>query len=77
MLESTLLQVLYMKPLSNEIKKEIEKADKVVLVEQNVTGQLGRLIREKTGIAIKNRILKYDARPFYSDELKQEIQKIK
>lgn len=70
------LQVLYIKPLSNEIKKEIEKANKVILVENNVTGQLGRLIREKTGISIKNRILKYDARPFRSDELKEEILKI-
>ena len=67
------LQVIYMKPISDEIKKEIESVSKVILVEQNVTGQLGRLIREKTGIAIKNRILKYDSRPFTSDELKKEI----
>ena len=39
--------------------------------------QLGRLIREKTGIKIENRILKYDGKPFTSDELKGEIQKIK
>jgi len=71
------LQVLYMKPLSDEIKQEIEKASKVILVENNVTGQLGRLIREKTGLKIKNRILKYDGRPFMSDELKEEILKIK
>ncbi|MFA5174440.1 MAG: 2-oxoacid:acceptor oxidoreductase family protein [Candidatus Pacearchaeota archaeon] len=71
------LQVLYMKPLSEEIKKEIENTmknkGKVILVEQNLTGQLGRLIREKTGIKIENRILKYDGRPFTSDELKEEI----
>ena len=69
------LQVLYLKPLSNEIEAEIKKAKKVILIEQNVTGQLGRLIREKCGISIKNRILKYDGRPFTSDELKKEIQK--
>ena len=71
------LQVLYIKPLSDEIKKEILKAKKVILVENNVTGQLGRLIREKTGIAIKNRILKYDGKPFTSDELAEEILKVK
>ncbi len=74
------LQVLYMEPLSSEIEEEIRKVldsdGKVILVEQNVTGQLGRLIREKTGIQIENRILKYDSRPFYSDELKKEILKI-
>jgi len=67
------LQVLYMKPLSNEIKKEILKAKKIILVENNVTGQLGRLIREKTGIKIEKRILKYDGRPFMSDELKLQL----
>jgi 2-oxoglutarate/2-oxoacid ferredoxin oxidoreductase subunit alpha len=67
------LQVLYLMPISDEIRKEIKKAKKVILVENNLTGQLGRLIREKTGIKIKNRILKYDGRPFLSDELRREL----
>jgi 2-oxoglutarate ferredoxin oxidoreductase subunit alpha len=71
------LQVLYLMPMSDQIKKEIKKARKVVLVENNLTGQLGRLIREKTGISIKNRILKYDSRPFKSDELRKELMKIR
>ncbi len=73
------LQILYLKPLSDKIGKEMEKADRVILVENNVTGQLGRLIREKTGIKIpeKNRILKYDARPFFLDELKQKLEGMK
>ncbi len=76
-LDYKFLQVLYLKPLSDEIKEEIEKANKIIIIEQNVTGQLGRLIREKTGIKIKNKILKYDTRPFTSDELKQEILKVR
>ena len=75
-LDFKFLQVLYLKPMSDEIKKEIEKAKKVVIVENNVTGQLGRLIREKTGIKIEKRILKYDARPFLCDELRKEILKV-
>ena len=57
--------------------KEMEKADNIILIEQNVTGQLGRLLREKTGIKIdkENRILKYDTRPFYSDDLRKEIER--
>ncbi|MEA3248674.1 MAG: 2-oxoacid:acceptor oxidoreductase family protein [Nanoarchaeota archaeon] len=73
-LDVKFLQILYMKPLSSEIEKEMEKADKIILVECNVTGQLGRLLREKTGIKIENRILKYDGRPFCSDELKKKIE---
>lgn len=69
------LQVLYLKPMSDEIKKEMEKAKNIILVEQNLTGQLGRLIREKTGIKIEKRILKYNSRPFTSDELQEELLK--
>ncbi len=76
-LDYKFLQVLYMKPISDEIENEIKKAKKVILIENNVTGQLGRLIREKSGIKIENRILKYDSRPFTSDELKKEIEGIK
>jgi 2-oxoglutarate/2-oxoacid ferredoxin oxidoreductase subunit alpha len=75
-LDFKFLQVLYMKPMSDKIKKEMEKSKKIVLIENNLTGQLGRLIREKTGLKIDKRILKYDARPFRSDELKKELEKI-
>ncbi len=75
-LDYKFLQVLYMKPISDGIKNDLIKAKKVVLVENNLTGQLGRLIREKTGIKIEKRILKYDGRPFRSDELKEELMKI-
>jgi len=76
-LDCKFLQVIYLKPMSNKIKTEMKKAKKIILIEQNSTGQLGRLLREKTGISIleKNRILKYDGRPFYLEELKSEIKK--
>lgn len=71
------LQVLYLKPLSEKIKKEMQKAENIILIENNSTGQLGKLLREKTLIPLpeKNHILKYDARPFTSDELKKEMKK--
>lgn len=75
-LDAKFLQVLYCKPLSLQIKKEMQKADKVILVECNVTGQLGRLIRERTGIKIENRLLKYNGRPFHCDELNKLIRGI-
>jgi 2-oxoglutarate ferredoxin oxidoreductase subunit alpha len=74
-LDCKFLHVLYMKPMSDEIKKELEKAKNIILVETNLTGLLGRLVREKTRISIKNRILKYDTLPFQSDELKKQIKK--
>jgi 2-oxoglutarate/2-oxoacid ferredoxin oxidoreductase subunit alpha len=75
-LDCQLLQVIYIKPMSTKIKKIIEGKN-LILIEQNITGQLGRLIREKTGMLIpeKNRILKHDGRPFTSDELEKEIRR--
>jgi 2-oxoglutarate/2-oxoacid ferredoxin oxidoreductase subunit alpha len=73
-LDAKFLQVLYLKPLSQKIKQEMQKAKKIILIEANVTGQLGRLLREKTGIKIKNRILKYNSMPFHSDELKRVLE---
>ena len=72
-LDAKFLQVIYLKPLSDKIKEEIEKAKNVILVECNATGQLGRLIREKTGIKIENRLLKYNGRPFHCDELNKHL----
>jgi 2-oxoglutarate/2-oxoacid ferredoxin oxidoreductase subunit alpha len=71
------LQVIYMKPMSDEIEEHMKQADNVILVENNSTSQLGRYIREKTGIKIENKILHYDSRPLKSDILKQQILDIK
>lgn len=72
------LQILYLEPFPEEIGKILEDADKVILVENNSTGLLGNLIREKTGYKIKdkNKILKYDGRPFKSDELGNKIKEM-
>jgi 2-oxoglutarate ferredoxin oxidoreductase subunit alpha len=47
----------------------LDQAKQLVLVEQNYTGQLGRLIRAQTGRAMDKRILKYDGRPISTDEI--------
>lgn len=71
------LQVSCLKPLPAEIiEKEIKKSKKIILVENSVTGALADVIREETGIEIKNKILKYDGRPFTADFLISEIRNI-
>jgi 2-oxoglutarate ferredoxin oxidoreductase subunit alpha len=68
------LQIKYIEPFPKEVEKFLKNKN-LILVENNATGQLGNLIKEKTGIEIKNKILKYDARPFLADELKEEIRR--
>jgi len=61
------LMVKYLAPFHDEaVKKILNKVmrggGRVIGVEQNFSGQLCGLIREKTGIEISEKILKYDGR---------------
>ena len=42
---------------------------RVIDIEMNATGQLAQLIRLKTGIEITEKLLKYDGRPFFPEEI--------
>lgn len=63
------IQILYMEPFPKKVQKILEGKKKIISIENNATGQLCDVIREKTGILIEDKILRYDARPFLSDEL--------
>jgi len=68
------LQINYLSPFPKKIvKKYLNKVKKIVLIENNQTGLLGKLIAQETGIVLKNKILKYNGRPFTKDELKLYI----
>ena len=70
-LENTrFLQISYISPFPIDlVKKEFENSKNIILVENNQTGQLGDVIMERTGIKIKNKVLKYDGRPFTKKEI--------
>ncbi|HEY8807613.1 MAG TPA: 2-oxoacid:acceptor oxidoreductase subunit alpha [Candidatus Limnocylindria bacterium] len=71
------LQVRLMKPFPvDDVTAVLAKAKKLVLVEENYSGQLGSVIREQTGVKIEQRILKFDGRPFSEDELVRELSKV-
>ena len=70
-LNCAFLQIKYIEPFP-DIEKLL-KGKNIILIENNATGLLGNLIREKTGIKIKKKILRYDGRPFLSDELEKDI----
>ena len=76
-LDCRFFQILYIEPFSQKIEQELSKAKKIILVENSASGMLAFVIAEKIGIKIdnKNKILRYDGRPFLSDELKQEIER--
>ncbi|MEM3709217.1 MAG: 2-oxoglutarate ferredoxin oxidoreductase subunit alpha, partial [Nitrososphaerales archaeon] len=47
----------------------LQRAEKVIDVEMNYSGQLGGIIREKTGISMDFQILKYNGRPMTTTEV--------
>ena len=75
-LNTEFIQLKYIEPFPEEIKEKLVGKN-IILVENSSTGQLTGIITKNTGIFInsKNKILKYDGRPFFADELKEEIKK--
>ncbi|MFH1891005.1 MAG: 2-oxoacid:acceptor oxidoreductase subunit alpha [Candidatus Kuenenbacteria bacterium] len=70
------LHISYIWPFPKKrVEAVLKKAKNILLVENNKTGQLGDLIREQTGIEIKNNFLKYDGRPFFREEVIREIKR--
>ncbi len=60
---------------SDEVSRMI-KDKKMIMVEQNSTSQLGGLIAEQTGIRCPDNVLKYDGRPFYPQEIVENVKRI-
>ncbi|OGJ56379.1 hypothetical protein A3D88_03245 [Candidatus Peribacteria bacterium RIFCSPHIGHO2_02_FULL_52_16] len=64
------LHYTYLWPLQTDhFKKLHAKAKKTILIEGNYQGQLGMLLAQESGIVLTDKILKYDGRPFFVDEL--------
>ena len=69
------LQCRLMKPFPAEaVGNILRKAKKIVSMEENYSGQLASLVTEHTGVIIKDRINKYDGRPFSEDEVVRALE---
>ncbi|MDY1591371.1 MAG: 2-oxoacid:acceptor oxidoreductase subunit alpha [Methanofastidiosum sp.] len=79
LLKEPKLGFLYFKqvyPLPREIMGYLINAKKVIAIENNASGQFANLIKLETGFEIKNKILKYDGRPFSVEEVTTRIKDI-
>jgi pyruvate/2-oxoacid:ferredoxin oxidoreductase alpha subunit/Pyruvate/2-oxoacid:ferredoxin oxidoreductase gamma subunit len=64
----------YMFPLKTTLLNEYLKANpNTILIEGNATGQLGELITTKTGFQFQNKMLKWNGRPFYVEEVVEKV----
>ncbi len=70
------VQVVWMEPFdTKKVTAALSGTKKIIDVECNHNGQLAALVREKTGIAVTDMVLKYDSRPFEPITLAEEINK--
>ncbi|MFC1944279.1 2-oxoacid:acceptor oxidoreductase subunit alpha [Chloroflexota bacterium] len=60
---------------SEAVSAALDGVGKSVVVENNATGQLARLIRAETGIRVGGSILKFDGRPFSPEYIVRELKK--
>ncbi|MFW5771532.1 MAG: 2-oxoacid:acceptor oxidoreductase subunit alpha [Spirochaetota bacterium] len=72
-----LLHFSQVHPLHGSTSGYLEKAEKIITVENNATAQFGNYVKSVTGFAFNSHILKYDGMPFSVEELTQEIKNLK
>jgi 2-oxoglutarate ferredoxin oxidoreductase subunit alpha len=63
-----------MSPLTKEqVMAAVPLGNELVLVENNATGQFGKMLEGIAGISFKKKILKYDGSQFYPEEVAAEL----
>jgi 2-oxoglutarate ferredoxin oxidoreductase subunit alpha len=61
---------------SPQVKDLLKDREQLICIENNATGQLASLIREKTGLVMDQKILQADGRPFSVQYLFEAIQEV-
>lgn len=71
------LHYKYIYPVKIEkLESMISQKKRMVLVENNAFGQLGALLTQETGFQFKDKLLKFDGRPFFVEDLYDYLEKV-
>ena len=70
------IQISYFSPFPKKVKKELENAKSITIIENNATSPLSRVLVQETGIIVEKKILKYDGRPFTPSEILEKLKKL-
>ena len=75
--EISMLHFHQVYPLPKTISETLEKAEKIILIENNATGQFGKVLTLELGIIIprKQQFLRYSGKPWSVEEIVNIIQK--
>ena len=76
-IETNFLQIRYINPFPTKfVEQVLSTTGRKVIIENNYSAQMAGLIREKTGIAMDNKIVKFDGRPFSQNEIYESVKDI-
>jgi len=71
--EFSVLQVKSMWPLEENLEKIINSFKEKILIENNSMAQLEMLLKSKMDVNFDKKILKYDGRPFFVEEIMEAL----
>ncbi len=58
---------------TDELRQAFDKAERVVCIEGNATGQLAQLVAQETGLQVGTHIRRYDGRPLTARDIIEEV----
>ena len=62
-------------PFHQSVTKYLERAEDVIIFENNAQGQMTNLIKLETSLKIQEKVLKYDGMPFSVEEVEESLKK--
>ncbi len=69
-IDASYLHFEYIYPLKTDfLRRLVENKKRMILVENNQTGELGELIKREIGFEFTDKLLKYDGRPFFVEDI--------
>jgi len=72
--KSAFIHFTHLYPLEKDkIRPLFSQGKRYVLVENNYSGQFGKLLRAEAGIELNDQILKYNGRNFYPEEISEKL----
>lgn len=74
-LETAFLHCIQVYPLPDGTEAYLQRAERIIIVENNATGQFARLLRAETGCVVADQWLKYNGLAFSVDEIIDRLQK--
>ncbi|HZY93325.1 MAG TPA: 2-oxoacid:acceptor oxidoreductase subunit alpha [Candidatus Bathyarchaeia archaeon] len=76
-IDSNFLQIRYVNPFPTSfVQQVLSSARRKIAVENNYSAQMAGLIRERTGIAVDHKVVKFDGRPFSQNEVYEGVKDI-